>query len=259
MLKALSTILSSCALSVLISNSLMTEKAQASFACGQHLSTYRVQSLGGANGQGVRCVKFHFGNIIWYGEGYWGEANYRHFGLIPAPGVLGGGITDISGNGESFNSFTSSSALQVSRGESINGIPISIRLTGAWNEEWIYESDGVVQEYTSQLGPVRVCDETSNQLEYRVRDESGLNSGEGIRCYVGAIWYGEGNWNGETYAHIGFRQRFNRPSAIAFDICEPSKFSFCSRANSLSFDATSLSNVIRVSGDWNEVWRRNPN
>ena len=59
------------------------EKAQASFTCSPHMLTYQVRSLDGRSGQGVRCVKLSPNKTVslyWYGEGYWGQQQYRHIG-----------------------------------------------------------------------------------------------------------------------------------------------------------------------------------
>lgn len=239
---------------------LPSKSASASFTCGSHLITYRVRSLSGVPGQGVRCVRFNVQNTpnftIWYGEGYWGSGQYRHVGV----GYLGGkaSASDIFGNGENAQGNFSGSLRIVSSG---GNFPRTMRVTGAWNEEWILEDDRTVQEYTSRLKPVSTCG--PHLEEFTVSDASGRRAGSGVRCSTiayGGAWYGEGNWGGDTYAHLGYGA-VDR-SAGAFDICEPSKFRGC---NAFNWGSINTANSIpgqpytgcrRVSGAWNEIWNQ---
>jgi hypothetical protein len=240
---------------------LLTESAYASYSCGPHLATYNVRSLGGASGQGVRCVRVipdNQGNPVgffWYGEGVWEGQPYRHIGQAfysSGNGTAG----DIYGNGEAFDSFFNETLLISHSGESI---PNRIQVTGAWNEEWTLEADNVVLEYTSTLGSVQNCG-SSFELPYTVRDTTGERAGEGIRCRLIAtgVWYGEGNWGGTTYAHIGSLWD-GYGNAGAFDICEPSRFGFCNAFDwgSIVLDGTPGgpgSGGFRVTGAWQEEW-----
>lgn len=88
--------------------------------------------------------------------------------------------------------------------------------------------------------------------------------GTGIRCVkrsegragnprIPALaWYGEGNWNGKTYRHVGhaFYQRRNLLGAAAdFKENIHNNFSF----GSLNLELINT-NTIFVRGAWNEVW-----
>lgn len=237
---------------------LSAKKTQASFTCGPHLLTYQVKSLSGASGNGIRCVKLRPGKTVslyWYGEGYWGQRKYRHIGgfyqAVTSPN--NSFAFDIFGNGEDFNgSFTD---LEMTLTPSLPAIPQTIRVTGAWNEEWSLVPGNSVQDYTSPLGPVKSCG--NNFQTYHVR------GGDGIRCIKReyALWYGEGSWSGKTYGHIGVDSIISNGEAV--DICEPSRFSFCNIANSLNIKphlqkGPPFPDVnITVTGDWNEIWEPN--
>jgi len=241
-----------------------SESANASFACGPHLATYKVRSLNGWPGAGVRCVRFNVQNepgfIIWYGEGQWGSGTYRHVGVgyLASMGRARASASDIFGNGEDAMGDFRNSLNIVSSGGSI---PRTMRVTGDWNEEWILEGDGIVQEYTSRLGPVNTCGQ--HLVESSVSDASGRRSGSGIRCGTvafGGAWYGEGNWGGDIYAHLGYGTVDH--AAGAFDICEPSKSRSC---NAFNWGSLKTNNSIpgqpfpgcrRVSGAWSEIWNQ---
>lgn len=167
--------------------------AFAGFTCGPNTRTYRVISLSGAFGQGVRCVKFISGgsvDFIWYGEGYWyGEGNtYRHVGTAYRNGK--GTAGDIFGNGESGQGFFFES-LRVTKQSLFSKLPQTIFVRGAWNEKWVYEVDQTVQEYTSRLGSVKTCG--SNFANYTVVPIS-PRTGVGTSCVLATtgIWYSEG-------------------------------------------------------------------
>lgn len=231
-------------------------KAQASFTCGSNLLTYQVRSLDDRSGIGVRCVRLRPGKTVslyWYGEGFWGQRKYRHIGGFYENVISSNNsfAFDIFGNGEDFNgSFPGT--LEMTLTPSLPATPQTIRVTGAWNEEWILVPENTVQGYTSPLGSVRNCG--SNFQTYHVRE------GNGIRCIKReyALWYGEGSWGGRTYGHIGVDSMVSAGEAI--DICEPSRFSFCNIASSLNITPHLQVGPpfpyvpITVTGSWNETW-----
>src|SRR5262245_15015499 len=82
--------------------------AEASFDCGSGWTAY-----GGAGG--VHCVRFlpasgsNAARYVWYGEGLHGSYKYRHLGVVAQSGTTNnfiGSVADISGNGESYSSFS---------------------------------------------------------------------------------------------------------------------------------------------------------
>ena len=235
---------------------LTAESVQAAYSCGPHLATYEVRSRSGASGRGVRCVKWIVNNrdrsvLIWYGEGYWGNIKYRHIGENITSRV--GSAADIHGNGEdAAGVFYRNLTIAPSR----ESVPRRVRITGGWNEEWILQGNGVVNNYTSTLPPVRTCGRNfraNSFIEYRVTDASGQRSGGGVRCYIAPAWYGEGTWNGASYAHIGFAGG-QTGEAAAFDICDRSRFNICNffPLGSITFNPAGSSTQIR--GAWNENW-----
>ena len=135
--------------------------------------------------------------------------------------------------------------------------PQTIRVTGAWNEEWTLVPGNTLETYTSNLPPVRQCGETFQ--EYIAMNNDIGSSQLGIRCvrHDYGIWYGAGDWNGTLYAHIGIN--FSS-GGEAVDICEPSGVSFCNVANSLNISPNlqqSQGEDYDVTGNWNEVWSPN--
>lgn len=248
------------------------ESAQASYTCGPHLRTYSVRSLNGVSGRGVRCVMRNGG--AWFGEGYWGNVTYRHVGeKLGNQGYAG----DIYGNGEvARGSFLKRGDLRFSGSWQDNNPSRRIRVTGAWNEEWILETDNTVQDYTSPLGAVNTCGPNFSQFRVSPGPGGGNVFFKGIRCVLfqlvsdgnlgGNVWYGEGVWGGTTYAHIGEVVSFDRVYYGAFDICEPSKFVACGAAdfgrltvrdingNHLTVGDPYTDRV--VTGAWNEIWTR---
>lgn len=127
-------------------------------------------------------------------------------------------------------------------------------MTGAWNEEWIPETDRTVQEYTSTLNRVQNCGGGDTNTSLRVADLAGRRSGQGIRCLFGNVWYGEGSWNGATYAHIGAVT--SEAGGRASDICEPSRFQGCGNFGADSLRFNPFSSGSRVTGAWSEIWSR---
>jgi hypothetical protein len=227
-----------------------------SFNCGPHLSTYVVKSLGQISGQGIRCVKFSQGRpgnsriprLAWYGEGKWNRATYRHVGhAFYNSSNLIGYASDISGNGESFNNnFPGNLQMQIIN----NGD--KIRVTGGWNEEWKLVSS---TNYNPLSRP-RTCGRYFDQ--YTVSDLTGSRQGSGLRCVLregrkNTTWFGNGNWGGSNYAHIGTR---SSNGYGASDICATSIGSIC---NTFAWGSLLLTPVATrgfdVTGAWSEKWR----
>jgi hypothetical protein len=242
------------------------DSAQASFTCGSHMKTYRVISPNGALG-GVRCVKpinakGRDGNTLlfaWYGEGRWGNTNYRHVGsasVSPSSGRQINYADDVYGNGENTGGAFRQIALNPSPDYR------TIRVSGDWNEIWTLAANNIVQDYSSQLGSLNSCGR--NFHRYVVTDSNDrADHGAGIRCESrqSNVWYGEGNWNGVRYAHIGF---LGYQGYGATDLCEPSRSRACGDfpIGSLKmFGSTRcvIPEKLRVQGAWNEVWTNNPN
>ncbi|MDJ0737590.1 MAG: hypothetical protein QNJ47_26610 [Nostocaceae cyanobacterium] len=224
------------------------------FRCAPHLSTYVVKSLRGVRGKGVRCVKFSQGNsrnpriprLAWYGEGNWGGRTYRHVGHAFYRGRnLVGSASDIYGNGENFkNSFPGNLKLQIISGS-------RIRVTGAWNEEWIR----VRSTNYRPLRRPRTCGKYFDQ--YRVSDLAGRRRGSGLRCVLRVgrkhtTWFGNGNWGGNTYSHIGTR---GRNGYGAGDICPATFGPICNTFGYGSLKLTPVFGGFNVTGAWSEKWR----
>lgn len=226
------------------------------FTCGPHLQTYVVTSLSQTPGEGIRCVKFSEGQpgnpriprLAWYGEGIWNGATYRHVGhAFYRSSNLIGYASDIHGNGENFNNnFPGNLQVQVVGGGS------TIRVTGAWNEEWKLVSS---TNY-NPLPRLQTCGQYFD--EYKVSDLTGSRQGSGLRCVLregarNTTWFGNGNWGGSTYAHIGTRS-FNGYGAS--DICGPGFGPIC---NTFGWGSLRLTPVaprgFDVTGAWSEKWR----
>lgn len=235
-------------------NILLANTSHASFTCGPHLKTYRVHHLGGVEGHGVRCAlllndgRSPLGN--WYGEGYWQNVTYRHLGSMFEHTAR---AADISGNGEGASNIFPEGSLKVFAFGS-NAAKIIVKGAG-WNEEWLLEPDGVVHDYTSRLPPLRNCG--PHYTRYVVQ---GI---PGVRCVSHQdqiSWYGEGNWAGGAYAHIGSGISYPEGSRfLARDICEPSRYKACGSVpiGGLRFlgQPGIISRAVeKVTGAWNEVW-----
>ncbi len=240
------------------------------FTGGPFLATYRVQSTNDVSGSGVRCVKFaNFlaypdvpgVSFVWYGEGFWEETKYRHFGEAFQTGgdisiAIAGIAADFYGNGEDTNAFAQ--GLKFVLDTSPGTIPGRITISGPWNEEWLLAENNVVQEYVSPLGPVTMggplFDEFSLQGRWR--------EGEGVRCKISNYsWYGAGEWRGDTYAHLatfaGNAETTITPDAFgASDICQDA--SFCNEVpwgRIILKPANYLGEgCYEVTGAWNEEW-----
>jgi hypothetical protein len=225
------------------------------FRCGPHVDTYVVKALDNRKGYGIRCVKFGKGKpgadipkLVWYGEGTWNGATYRHIGQVIYKGSnLVGFASDIYGNGENTNkNFPGNLKVQILTNQS------TIRVTGAWNEEWKLVKDTNYQP----LSRPRTCGEHFD--EYKVYDLTGSRKGEGLRCVLRAdientTWFGNGNWEGSTYSHIGTRAD-NRYGAS--DICDIPFGPICNIFAYGSLKLTPVSGGFDVTGAWREKWRK---
>lgn len=105
---------------------------------------------------------------------------------------------------------------------------------------------------------------------YSVRSLSGVN-GDGVRCVkfhnrqtvgddlAGVYWYGEGQWNGSRYRHVGYTYRQVNPfgddtvGSYAADIFGNGENSNNQFSN-LKVRAVQGLNRIRVTGGWSEEW-----
>lgn len=235
------------------------------FSCGRHLKTFVVRSLNQQKGQGIRCVKVttvrrgsrRFPKIAWYGEGNWNGKSYRHVGhAFGNRRLMRGYASDIYGNGEYFkNNFPGNLRVRMIS-------PSRIRVTGAWNEEW-------VQVRTTQYQPLRrarTCGKFFDQ--YRVADLVSPpkgRQGRGLRCVLKAgpkgtyapkryftTWFGNGQWGQSTYSHLGTRLQ---KGAGASDICGSVFGPVCNHFNYSSLKIKPVGNGFDVGGAWREMWR----
>ncbi|NJO58918.1 MAG: hypothetical protein HC836_11405 [Richelia sp. RM2_1_2] len=224
------------------------------FTCDPHTKTYVVKSLSNAQGQGIRCVKFSNGQnlsqtprISWYGEGNWNGNTYRHVGHAFAKGTnLIGYASDIHGNGEYFNgNFNGNLTLRLVNGNA------RIRVTGAWNEEWI----PVQSTSYKPLPRAKTCGGYFD--EYQVSDLTGNRNGSGLRCVLrvgssNTTWFGNGNWEGNTYSHLGTR---GNTGYGASDICKANFGPTCNTFAYGSIKLTPVAGGFNVTGAWSEKWR----
>ncbi|OUL35434.1 hypothetical protein BV372_11320 [Nostoc sp. T09] len=224
-----------------------------SFSCAPHTQTYIVKPLDSRQGRGIRCVKLSEGRpgttipkLAWYGEGNWGGASYRHVGQAIYRGSnLVGFASDIHGNGEDIhNNFPGNLRVQILNAS-------TIRVTGAWNEEWqLVQSTN----YKSLPRP-KTCGSYFD--EYKVSDLTGNRNGEGLRCVLrvgssNTTWFGNGNWGGSTYSHIGTRS-FNGYGAG--DICGNGFGPICNTFGWGSLKLNPVTGGFDVTGAWSEKWR----
>jgi hypothetical protein len=254
------------------------------FKCGSDLLTYEVVS---SDHQGIRCVRYDPQDaelFVWYGEGRRGQRTYRHVGIAfrggADIGTTGRAADMTTGNGEDFNNNVTGLVF-VADGSWPR--PSMITVTGSWNEQWNLRTDGV--NYYPLPMPTS-CGQ--NFAQYDVGSLGGVE-GSGLRCVLRTpgtqptqleegsapyqtAWFGNGNWQGRTYAHIG-RLSIDRgdlgtgsPAGTgrASDICDPHfgqicnssppdplKFSYrdC-RVGALPTEFTGYS----VGGPWKERW-----
>ncbi|WP_313942643.1 MULTISPECIES: hypothetical protein [Calothrix] len=248
---ALTTVTSAVAQIPVIKNIHLTQVP--SFNCGPHLRTYIVKPLDNRQGQGIRCVKLSEGRpgtkiprLAWYGEGNWGGATYRHVGQAIYRGAnIVGFASDIHGNGEDINNNFPGNLNVQFIGSS------TIRVTGAWNEEWQLVSATNYQP----LPRPKTCGGYFD--EYKVSDLNGTRNGEGLRCVLrvglkNTTWFGNGNWGGSTYSHIGTRS-FNGYGAG--DICGNGFGPICNTFGWGSLQLTPVGGGFKVTGAWSEKWQ----
>lgn len=223
------------------------------FSCGPHLRTYVVRPLDNRQGFGIRCVKFSAGQpgnttptIAWYGEGNWGGATYRHVGQAIYRGAdLVGFASDIYGNGENINNnFPGNLKVQILNNS-------TIRVTGAWNEQWQLVN---ATNYKPLPRP-RTCGGYFDQ--YTVSDLQGTRKGKGLRCVLrvgsrNTTWFGNGNWNGTTYSHLGTK---GSNGYGAGDICANGFGPICNHFGYGSLKLTPVPGGFDVTGAWSEKWR----
>ncbi len=236
------------------------------FSCGPNLATYVVRPLNNRPGQGIRCVKFSNGSpnsprtprLAWYGEGNWYGKTYRHMGHAFDQGrALQGYASDIYGNGEDINNnFPGNLNVQI-----INAS--RIRVTGAWNEEWIR----VKETAYKPLARPKTCGRYLEQ--YRVADllpiAQGGRKGDGLRCVLKVgpagtyapkrrftTWFGNGQWQGNYYSHVGTRAT---SGVGASDICGTTFGPVCNNFAYGSLNMTPVGGGYNVTGAWRERWR----
>lgn len=223
------------------------------FSCGPHVQTYVVKALDKRAGFGIRCVKFSEGRpgntiprLAWYGEGNWGGATYRHLGQAIYRGSnIVGFASDIHGNGENINNnFPGNLKVEILNSS-------TIRVTGAWNEEWQL----VKATNYNPLARPQTCGGYLD--EYKVSDLAGKRQGDGLRCVLrvgpkNTTWFGNGNWGGSTYSHLGTRA-FNGYGAG--DLCAAGFGTICNTFGYGSLKLTPVSGGFNATGAWNEKWR----
>jgi hypothetical protein len=234
-------------------------QANPAFQCGANLVTYRVRSLSNGQAGGIRCVKFTEGSIdgstprfAWYGEGRWGNRSYRHVGHafrhpLKVATLRVGYASDIYGNGEYANgNFNGNLTIQVIN----NGQ--KIKVTGAWNEEWIKESSVNYKP----LPTMKTCG--SNFAAYQVSDLTGQRQGTGVRCVLQLgpstqTWFGNGQWNGTTYSHLGTLSGLSGVGAS--DLCNSAFGAVCGQYDYGSLNLTPFDGGYDVTGAWRERWQ----
>ena len=242
----------------------ITQAPQRSVSCGPHLKTFVVKPLDNRQGVGIRCVKFSEGNpglsniprIAWYGEGNWGGGTYSHMGHAFYRGSnLAGYASDIcDGTRTICNNFPGNLKVQI-----VN--PSTIRVTGAWNEEWQLVN-------AANYKPLPRITSCGRYLqEYKVSDLAGRRRGSGLRCALRELpsgfsfrlplvkpvttWFGNGDWNGNRYTHLG---TFSHNGYGASDICglgDP----ICNTFGWGSLKFNSVPGGLDVTGAWSEKWR----
>ncbi|WP_413173655.1 hypothetical protein [Anabaena azotica] len=227
---------------------------KSNFTCAPHLRTYIVKPLDNRQGFGIRCVKLSEGKpgttiprLAWYGEGNWGGAKYRHLGQAIYRGSnLIGFASDIHGNGEDINNnFPGNIQIKILNSSTIH-------VTGAWNEEW-----QLVQSTNYKPLPrPTTCGDYLD--EYKVSDLNGNRQGEGLRCVLrigpkNTTWFGNGNWGGTTYSHIGTR---SSNGYGAGDICAAGFGPICNTFGYGSLNLTPVTGGFDVTGAWSEKWRQ---
>lgn len=259
---------------------LLASTAFAGGVCGPNFESYVVTEGGWrANPivRGIRCVSYQTNTVsvdagrplelgesaptlVWYGEGQWpGQGVYRHLGYAHGASAVMADFADYSIVVPKFRD-------QYSNGLMLLRTNFGFNLRGAdINENW-YRSDDYYGYMPSGLA--NGCGR--NFQEYRVSDYgAGVNS---LRCLLRSrdgtvVWYGEGDWSGRAYKHIGFfgADQFNAGYGM-FDLCTPGT-AFCADGAQRTFgrveldyeacgyDPRSSSCVtLTVPGDLREHW-----
>lgn len=235
------------------------------FRCGPHLLTYAVRSLDERPHRGVRCVlpdPEDPQRFAWYAEGVVdSDLRYRHVGLRSASGAE---RHDIFGNGETFaNTGRPTLVLSEFVLTPLGRAPRRV-MDRSGGGEWVLEEDGVVAGFAGELGPVKECGR--HLREYSVTDHVDLFSGErpregsGIRCalYGKRAWYGEGEWGGTRYVHLGLKDDESE-HALAADICDGSRSRVCGHVSQGRIELGFVclpgrGPVETVTGAWRERW-----
>ena len=248
------------------------------FSCGPDLTTYKVISNSGLQGAGVRCVKLidapQGPSLVWYGEGRWGNFEYRHVGQadVPQYGQRRARASDITGNGEDAEGALANGSLSLAF--SNPGTPNKIYVSGAWSETWVKAN--IVVGY-QPLPKVETCGQNFDQ--YRAESLDPEEAGFGVRCKLKGsdTWYGEGYWaskkwdtstgrwtlpNKTYYAHLGsgysLVQNYHLTTIYgASDICKPGT-NLCGEVpwGNLSLQGQTFPNVGDgfVVSAWHERW-----
>ena len=152
--------------------SLFSRGAAASYSCPGGAALYLAYAASGGPIGGVRCVGFMRPTdprqIQWYAEGAWGSFTYRNLGNA-LQGQQdynddfqwdGAWAADITGNGDSASAFTKNLNITTSvNPTNWNGTtpPAIIRITGDWNEIWVYSGGSTTSLYTSHAPPFVAC------------------------------------------------------------------------------------------------------
>lgn len=245
------------------------------YSCGPHMDTYTVTSLNRLQGSGIRCVSWgdrystdsSSPAFVWYGEGAWYTQDargvvkpcvYRHLGqAVPRSSTSGyiGYASDMYGNGECGQSnYNGNLTLTVVDSA-------TIRVTGAWAEEWRLASNPL---YTPLPAPKTCGRWFDNFTAYSIVDAVTGNgqeklgaSGSGLRCMLkvgpkNSAWFGNGNWGGSQYVHLGIRTNVGYG---ANDFCAPGQICNTFAPGVLHFVNSDVLHGTIVP-EWNEVWSR---
>ena len=230
--------------------------ASSNFSCGPNTATYAATRLDGSPGLGVRCLVYDSQDpnlFYWYGEGRWGDFQYRHMGFGRTDSTLAT-ASDIQGGGANVSlamSFLGPAGLVYP-----NEIDVE-----PWHERWTYV---VTMDYTP-LPPATNCGPSFTR--YFVFDATNPNRpGDGLRCVMNrpdnpdptgmTLWYGHGYWDSESglYTNIGL-WRTGRTVGEAVDLCfGPGGSCGATGPNGLQFTTVQADRRYTVGGAWNEVW-----
>ena len=226
----------------------------AGFSCNSDsrsgLLTYVVKALDNRVGSGIRCVKFSDGGgstipvLAWYGEGRWGSKTYRHVGhAFYNNRRIISSASNIHGNGEDINyNFDKNLKVKI-----VN--KSTIRVTGAWNEEWKLVSSA---NYKPLSMPYNTCGGYFD--EYGVSDLRKSRQGKGLRCILrvgspNTTWFGNGKWENTEYTHLG---------TLSFKGYGADDFCYTLFCNTFEYGLLKLtlnSRDFNVTGAWSEKWQ----